>query len=405
MTRTSRPDVILFSTADWASKYWTNKQHIAARLAARGHRVLYVETVGLRTPGLNAPDARRMLARLRRGLAPLQQGADNLWVLSPLTVPLGHGHQAVNAVNAWQLRTRIRAFMRAHGVQAPWIWTYHPYMLDAVDGIAPSRLIYHCADDLGAMPGIDRDTFDRAERRLLERADVVFTTSLHLQARCAAVAGDRVHYFRNVADVDHFGAARSAAVPADLAAVPRPRLGYVGVLSDFKIDFALLDAVARARPDWSVVLIGGERVGQADPALAELARRPNVHLLGWRPYEALPAYLAGLDVALLPQRLNDYTRAMFPMKFFEYIAAGLPVVSTPIDALREFKAIYRVAGDPAAFVDAIRMSLEQRAAPLPLTDPVLRENSWDSRLDRMLAVIDASAPCQATRRSAAAEAR
>ena len=392
MTANRPEDVILFSTADWKSRYWTNKQHMAARLAARGHRVLYVETVGLRLPGLNALDAGRILARVKRGVAPIARVQDNVWTLSPLTIPFGHRSPAIAAVNGMQLRTRIKGWMSAHDVKSAMVWTYHPYMLDAVKSVDVSRLIYHCADNLGAIPGVDPELFRLAEQALLERADITFTTSRYLQSRCEAVAGSRSHYFGNVADVGHFGKARVAGnIPPELAAIPRPRLGYVGALSDFKIDFDLLARIADDRPDWHLVLIGEERAGQSDDGLRKLAKRRNVHLLGWRCYDDLPRYLSGLDVALLPQLINDYTRAMFPMKFFEYLAAGLPVVSTPLDAIRDFGPICSTAPDSRSFVDAIRKQLSDRPPPLRLDDPILVENSWDARLDKMLEIIN-SAP-------------
>src|ERR1700694_403392 len=134
MTPGRPADIILFSTADWESRYWTNKQHTATRLATRGHRVLYVETVGLRLPGLNVLDARRILARLKRGIAPVAQIRDNLWTLSPLTIPFGHRSPTIAAVNGMQLRTRIKGWMSSNEVRSPIVWTYHPYML----GVAKS---------------------------------------------------------------------------------------------------------------------------------------------------------------------------------------------------------------------------------------------------------------------------
>ena len=384
-------DVILFSTADWESRCWTNKQHTATRLAARGHRVLYVETIGLRLPGLNALDAGRILARLKRGVAPIARVQDNVWTLSPLTIPFGHRSPAIAAINAMQLRTRIKGWMSANDVRSPMVWTYHPYMLDAVKSIGASRLVYHCADDLAAMPGIDPEPFKTAERELLERADVTFTTSHYLQSRCEAIAGSRSHYFGNVADLAHFAKARIAGnIPPELNAIPRPRLGYVGALSDFKIDVDLLARIADDQPDWHLVLIGEERAGQSDDGLKKLAQRQNVHLLGWRCYDDLPRYLSGFDVALLPQLINDYTRAMFPMKFFEYLAGGLPVVSTPLDALRDFGKICSTAPDYRSFVDAIRKQLSDRQPPLQLDDPILTENTWDARLDKMLAIVNST---------------
>jgi glycosyltransferase involved in cell wall biosynthesis len=389
MSNNRHADVILFSSADWQSRYWTNKQHIATRLAARGHRVLYVETVGLRLPGLNGLDAKRIISRLKRGLSPVAQVRKNLWTLSPLTIPLAHRNPAVAAINSWQLRTRIKKWISANDVQTPLVWTYHPYMLDAIELLDVSTLVYHCVDDLGAMPGIDRESFEIAERKLLDRADITFTTSHFLQARCATIAGPRAHYFCNVADVAHFGKARAAGVlPPELESIPRPRLCYLGALSDFKVDFELLDKIAGARPNWQFVFVGEEPAGQFNTRLAQLAKRPNVHLLGWRPYADLPQYLRGFDVALLPQLINDYTRAMFPMKFFEYLAAGLPVVSTPTEALVDFNSIHSIAPDAESFAGAIQTLLGSKSKPLPLDCRVLQDNSWDSRLDRMLAAIN-----------------
>jgi glycosyltransferase involved in cell wall biosynthesis len=314
MTGGHPKDIVMFSTADWASPYWTNKQHIAAGLAARGHRVLYVETVGLRRPGLNRMDAGRLATRLGHGLGRPKQVRHNLWVLTPLTVPLGQRHAAVNAFNRWQLRTGIAGWMRRRKIARPLIWTYHPYMLEAAAALEPSMIVYHCVDDLGAVPGVDRVAFEPAEKRLLLRAELTFATSHHLWERCAAIAGDRAHYFGNVADIAHFAQARQIRdLPPEVAAIPRPRLGYAGVLSDFKIDFALLEALVSAHPGWQFVFIGDQREGQHSAAVVRLRQQSNVHFLGWRPYQELPRYLAGIDVGLLPQLANEYTRSMFPM--------------------------------------------------------------------------------------------
>jgi len=368
-------DIVMFSTADWTARYWTNKQHTAARLAARGHRVLYVETVGLRRPGFNKMDIGRLWRRFKRGLAPIAQVQDNLWVLSPLTVPVGQGNPAISAFNRWRLSARIGSWLRRHRVRHPLIWTHHPFMLNVANALEPSMMVYHCVDDLGAIPGVDRAAFDIAERRLLERVELAFATSPYLQRRCAAIAGDRAHYFGNVADIVHFAGARHKTdLPAELAVIPRPRLGYIGVLSDFKIDFALLEDLIGAHRDWQFVFIGEEREGQGSQAVARLKRQPNAHFLG-----------------LLPQLINDYTRAMFPMKFFEYLAAGLPVVSTPLPALSDLGAHHGVASGPIQFAEAISAALSGRGPQAPaIADPLLQANSWDARLDSMMQLIEAS---------------
>ncbi|WP_420133950.1 glycosyltransferase [Rhodopseudomonas sp.] len=390
MVAANSKTVVLFSTADWDSPYWTNKQHIASRLADRGYEVLYVETVGIRRPGLNAMDLRRIIARLKRGTAPIREVRPNLWVFSPLTVPLGQRYAAVSVFNRWQLVFRIRSWLRRRRASHPIVWTYHPYMLEAAEAVQPSAVVYHSVDDLGAVPGVDKAEYEAVERRLLQRADHVFVTSLALEAHCREVAGERTHYFNNVADIAHFGAARlDRLLPADLAGIPKPRLIYVGALSDFKIDLGLLASLVQARPDWHLVVIGDEREGQRDPTIARMQAMPNAHFLGWRPYAELPDYLRGADVALLPQLINDYSRAMFPMKFFEYLAAGRPVVATALPALADYHAVHRVAHDAAEFEAQVQAALDHRGdGVLPLDHPVLTKNSWDARLDAMLAIVN-----------------
>jgi glycosyltransferase involved in cell wall biosynthesis len=196
-----------------------------------------------------------------------------------------------------------------------------------------------------------------------------------------------------VADIDHFAAARRAgSIPADLDAIPRPRLAYIGVLSDFKTDLSLIEYAVQKRPDWHYVFIGDEREGQISSTIARLKTRPNVHLLGRKPYAQLPSYLRGIDVALLPQLINDYTRAMFPMKYFEYLAAGRPVVATPLPALAEFTALHRQADAPDSFIDAIASALSAPTV-VPIDHPTLRSHSWEARLDTMLSRISAQRKC------------
>lgn len=385
-------DVVMLSTADWKDRYWTNKQHTASRLGARGYRVLYVESVGIRRPGLNALDLGRMAARLRSGLAPIREVADNVWVLSPLTIPLGHRYALVGEFNRWQLQSRMLRWLRRRGSARPLLWTYHPYMMPLVAALDPAALVYHSVDDLGAIPGVDHDAYGRAEAQLLARADHVFVTSRALYDRCVPISGARTHYFGNVADIEHFAQARGPGpIPPDLAAIPSPRMIYVGALSDFKIDFGLIGRVAATRPDWHLVFIGDEREGQHSEEIAALKQRPNVHFLGWRAYAELPAYLRGCEVALLPQLINDYTRSMFPMKFFEYLAAGLSVVATPLPALADCANLHRIASGADAFAAEIQAALDAGRRPLPLDHSALRANTWDARLDAMLAVIGTQA--------------
>lgn len=388
------PDsVIMFSTADWNAPYWTNKQHIAQRLARRGVKVLYIESPGLRPPRASVRDLRRIIARLQRALRPVTTVDDNLDVFAPITLPFGHNKSWVRRLNGWLQARVLKAWIVGSGRTEPVIWTYHPYVDAAIESIDYSRLVYHCVDDIAAQPGVDATAFQEAEAQLLARADRVFTTSQQLQQHCAAIAGDRSVYERNVADLDHFGLARTLQPePDDLAGIPHPRIAYIGVLSDFKLDLELIEQVATARPDQHWVFIGEEPEGASSRVIARLMTLPNTHFLGYRPYQALPHYLSAMDVAALPVLTHGYMASVFPMKLYEYLASGCPIVATPLSSLDDVRDMIHIAPDAAAWAAAIDRVFADPPACIPLDDPRLSEFSWDRRLDRMLALISDAVP-------------
>lgn len=316
---------ILFSTADWETPYWTNKQHTAALLGKRGTQVLYIESIGLRPPRPHSKKdwarlATRLVSGLRSCILGPKQVQANVWVLSPLVIPFKHHLFWVRGFNQNLVRFLIKRFLRSRKLENPLIWTYHPFMLETLSGILISKLVYHCVDDLSAIPGIDSEKFKIEELKLIKKANVIFATAPSLAEYCGRY-NSNTHYLSNVVDVEHFEKAMaSGSIPADLAAIPEPRIGYHGVLSDFKVNFQLLLDVALLNSNWSFVFIGEEPEGQKNILVKELKRLPNVYFIGYRPYEVLPDYLRGIQVGLLPSLINEYTRGMFPMKYYEYLA-------------------------------------------------------------------------------------
>ena len=382
---------IVFSTADWDAPYWTNKQHMARQLAREGYQVLYVESLGLRRPKLSSGrDLSRIGRRIKRSIMGIREVEKGVWILSPLVIPFKHHSIFVRVFNREFLRFSIRWFMRKNSFVNPVVWTYHPFMLDAIEKLATGPIVYHCVDDMSAVPGIDSEGFKKEEERLLTKAKVVFTTSTTLMEMCSKF-NDHVYNFPNVVDIDFFGKAlENAPIPVDLASIPKPRIGYVGALSDYKVDFPLLLDVAEQRPDWHFVLIGEEAEGQDNSIVRQLRQMPNVHLLGHRSYQTLPDYLRGFDVGLLPTLINDYTRAMFPMKYFEYLAAGVPVVSTPLDFTRENKAGLVVAEGLEVFIQAIEQQLERGRFSKEESSSFVADNTWDARMKKMLGIVERS---------------
>ncbi|HEU4411860.1 MAG TPA: glycosyltransferase family 1 protein, partial [Polyangiaceae bacterium] len=243
----------------------------------------------------------------------------------------------------------LRELVRGANLRDYVAWYYTPMALAFTGALRPLATVYDCMDELAAFRGAP-PALETRERELLRRADVVFTGGRSLYEAKRPVH-PRVHAFPSAVEVEHFAKARARqADPDDQAPFPHPRLGFFGVL-DERMDLALLEGVAEARPGWQIMVVGP--VVKIDPA--DLPRRPNLRYLGPKGYHELPRYLAGWDVALMPFAQNESTRLISPTKTPEYLAAGRPVVSTPIrDVVRPYGAegLVRIADGVGAFVAA-----------------------------------------------------
>ena len=384
---TAPEPILLLSTADWDNPFWTNKQHVARELARRGHPVIYVESLGLRRPGAGKRDLARLWRRLLRGLRPARLVKPGVWVASPLVLPL-HGWSGMDVFNRALLRLCIDAACRRAGVKPRLLWTYSPLTLRLLPPTRETFVVYHAVDDIASQPGMPKTLIEAAERNLVRRADQVFATSPLLTERHGAI-NPQTAFFPNVVDYDHFAAARTEPPSADLAALPSPRIGFVGAIAAYKLDLPLLVAVARLRPSYSFVLIG--QLGKGDPGteISPLAAEPNIHLVGPRSYAELPACLAAFGAAILPCPITPYTRAMFPMKLFEYIAGGLPVVATRLPAISAFAHLVHTADDSPSFAAAIDDALAGRGATREERQAAAKAQTWKIRTDAMLKIIAA----------------
>jgi glycosyltransferase involved in cell wall biosynthesis len=384
---------ILFSTADWDAPYWTNKQHTAKNLALKGITVLYIESIGLRRPNITSGvDISRIFRRLLRSFQGVHKADQNIFILSPLIIPFKHHWFLVRWLNNFLLRHTIGVFIKriqkANGGRRPIFWSYHPYALDAIPSGSNWPIIYHCVDDLSSVPGIDGKAFNIAEQNFLKNVDLVFTTSNALYEKCK-LFNNNVHNFSNVVDFEHFSqATESSNFPLELESIPHPRIVYVGVLSDFKVDFELFFEVVKLSPQWQFILIGEEREGQSNSLVEKLRLEPNVHFVGYIKYADIPKYLSGMDVAILPTLINSYTKSMFPMKYYEYISAGLPVVSTPLDFVEEHFSEVMIGHNAETFAEGIRVQLNCGKISAFQASNIVGVNTWSARLNKMLEKIN-----------------
>ena len=383
--RLSDRDIVCVGSADWETELPINQHHLMGRLAQR-NRILFVESLGLRRPQLASRDLRRLWRRFVRGLRG-PRAADGLHVLSPLVLPF-HGSAAVRAANCWLLRRQVGRAARKLGMDSPILWAYVPQAEVLLDVLGPELIVYHCVDDVAAQKGVDAASFRVAEERFARRAGLVLASAPALAERMRSLSG-RVLYAPNVADTTMFATAlEPGPVDETMASLPRPRLVFHGAVVATKLDVGLLAAVARLRPEWSIVLVGPRGAGDPGGDLSPLDRAANIHLVGARPAAALPAVLRGADVGLIPYAIDDLTRSVFPMKVYEYLAAGLPVLTTPLPALADVDAIEIVA-DADALVTAAERELEadspQRRAE---RSRAAAAHSWEARIEQIETALD-----------------
>ena len=347
------PDLVCFSHLRWDWVY-QRPQHLLKRCAAE-RRVFFIE------------EAMRGGGSLRLEVRERENGVQ---LVTPF-LPDGLSSQiAQTAV----LSSLLQTFFSDRQINEYVLWYYTPMALDFTKSLSPLAVIYDCMDELSAFKGAP-DSLRFQELELLNRADVVFTGG-HSLYEAKRNKHPFVHAFPSSIDREHFMQARTRADdPEDQARIPHPRLGFFGVI-DERFDTGLLDAVAAARPDWHLVMLGP--VAKIDPKV--LPQRPNIHYLGPKTYEELPRYIAGWDVALMPFAINEATRYISPTKTPEYLAAGKPVVSTPIaDVIKPYGKLdlVRIARTPNEFIAAIDQSLKPEAT----------SNKWLHRVDEFLANI------------------
>jgi UDP-galactopyranose mutase len=266
------------------------------------------------------------------------------------------------------------------------LWYYTPLALGFTDHLQPLAVVYDCMDELSGFKGAS-PALKAYEAELMRHASLVLTGGQSL-FEAKRHLHSNIHPFPSSVDVDHFAQARRRREdPADQAPIGGPRLGFFGVI-DERMDLELLDGVASARPDWQILMLGP--VVKIDPAI--LPRRANIHYLGSKSYDDLPHYIAGWDVALMPFARNAATRFISPTKTPEYMAAGLPVVSTSIrDVVRPYGqlGLVRIADDTGAFVQACAAAMaEDPVDRRTRADAFLRQTSWDGTWTRISNLVD-----------------
>ncbi|MCC6158132.1 MAG: glycosyltransferase [Deltaproteobacteria bacterium] len=376
---------VVLGNGIYRSPIKTSKQMVARSLA-RSNDVLYVEPAPLTLDPLVKPAERSRYFEYRHGIQDLGPGEPKLLVPPPFRQAMDTRWEFLDRWNQRRFGRYIREAIRAFKYDRLVLISFGYNAAIIADELRPDVFAYYCVDIHSELriPYAKAETVDRVEAQTVARADLVFAISKPLAERLRARHGCVIHAPHGVESALFARTAEAGPIHANLASIPTPRLGFVGVLAHW-LDYELLTGIARVRPDWHLCLIGpvGPHVN-----ISPLREYPNVHLLGQRDRDELPAFLRGFDVCLVPFLVNELTVNSSPLKAYEYVAAGRPVVSSRLPELADHAPPIRIADGLDGWIREIDRALREWTAEDAARSVALGATlSWDGRVDRALARI------------------
>ena len=352
-----------------------SKTHVM-RALSRDNRILWINSIGYRTPTASRSDASRAWRKLKAATEPVKEVEPNIWVLNPLAIP-AYGVPGMRAVNRQLLRLQIYAAMKRLGFRNVINWIFTTTAAVVAGGLGEDMVVYYCVDEFTAFSDAGTRALIEMEDSLLARADLVIVSSDRLLA-AKKKKNPHTRLIKHGVDVAHYRAALdpSTKIPDEIKDLPKPVIGYFGLMAADWIDIDLMVHVAKHFSHGSMVLLG-----RVTTDLSKLTALPNVHLLGRKPYSTLPAYSKGFDVAILPFPISEVTLSSNPLKAREYLAAGLPVVSTRIPEVEVLGAC-RIADSKEGFVSEIEEALKD-PGPTAARSDLMKNESWDSKVEEL----------------------
>ncbi len=357
----------------------TRKQHVMNRIGA--DEILYFDpAVTYLAPLKDKTAWKRLFMYHKKG----ERVRDNITVYAtPPLLPFFNKNRAINKLNQKRLARFVRRKMKKHGFENPILWCYSPTAADVAALIPHEKLVYDCVDRHSAYKGlIDEDTVNGLEKDLAGMADTVFATAIGLYETLSGYSENAV-LLPNGVNFEHFNRAANEElpIPEDIREIKHPIAGFIGMLQEC-IDYDKIELIARERPDWSVVLIGKPLPGVD---LEYLKKYENIHFLGMKKYDELPAYAQSFDLCLNVFRDGNLSRDVSPLKFYEYLATGKPVVSTPQpEQVVEYADAVYIAKEDAEFIASCEAAMnEPDGAKTAKRIEYARACSWDSRVKEM----------------------
>jgi len=377
-------DIICFSS-DWRQDP-LSKHHIMSRLA-KNNRVLWINSIGMRNPTATGKDLAKAFNKVQSYFQNRLEAIDeNFWALSPMVLPF-HGNRLANSVNKNLLIRQVRHYQKKLELKSPILWSFLPNAVGVFGQMGEKLSVYYITDDFTKFTGHPSEAIARMERELAGRADVLIASSRHL----ADIKGNgkKIHFVSHGVDHAHFSRAlgiKAEQYPDDIRNIKRPIIGFYGEINDW-LDLKMIHTAAEMKPEWSFVLLGRVAVEAGD--IGFLAGQSNIHLLGQKKFDELPAYCAAFDVGLIPMKLNDLTICVHPLKLKEYLAAGLPVVSARLPEVQAYADVVEFADTAEELIAALTKLLagDREKVKHSLSRRVASEN-WDDKVEAISGLIE-----------------
>jgi glycosyltransferase involved in cell wall biosynthesis len=367
-------DIICFAN-DWFADP-LSKKHIMVRFA-RNRRVLWINSINNRRPRIAKKDLSRVFQKLKGFQSGLKHVQENIWVLTPLFIPF-HGNKIVTDLNRRLLGFQIRKAIAKLGLHDPVNWTFVPTSAAVAGHLGEKCVVYHCVDEYSAFSDA-ADEIRAREAELLKKSQLVVVSSSKLLDSKRAL-NPNTHFVSHGVDFDHFSRAAASDTPVapEIAALPKPVLGFHGLIADW-VDIPLIADIARMRPNWSITLIG-----KVEADLRPFEGLSNIHLIGHRPYSRLPEFLKGFDAAILPFVMNELTLAANPLKLREYLAAGLPVISAPLPEVLRMGSLVSTASTAQEYVNLVERFMQGGKLGAKTSNAErVRNESWDFKVHQL----------------------
>jgi O-antigen/teichoic acid export membrane protein/glycosyltransferase involved in cell wall biosynthesis len=401
--------IICFAGSAYDSLAWTNRQHVMSRIATK-HPVLYVEPrvwlvryiwLHWRKP--------RFLWRFLRRLFWYEKVNGNLWLKAQWNlIPGSREVKWLSTFNHLLNRHHLLGVAKRLGFTGAGlaIWVYDTEAIEYLSAWPKATVLYDCVDDHGAQAGVDRNSkrVEEEERAILQRADVVTVTSRHL-LNLKKHQHNNIHLVLNAGNVDLFlshsaKASRDAGTGlpdnlrssyAQLLNIKHPIIGSVGTIDSYKLDWQLVEQAAKLQPDWQFVFIGAPLMGKSRRDVKRMKQLPNVHFLGAVPQEDVPTYVQHFDVCFIPYKSSRYNEASFPLKFWEFMATGKPIVVAGVSELREYKPLIGYVKTAKDLVGEVAGMLAAPAAGAEQRITEAKQHTWNKRVQHLLELLEKAA--------------